>query len=253
MVRLCRPGRLTKTSSRAAPARPRRSGRSRGRRPGAAGRRPLEEPLARGVGADDPARPADHHPVEGAVVATVDDLLGVRLVEQDAAPRAPGRSCRRLAGPRMPSRIPSEGRRFLPAVLAANARSGASPGPLVVACRARCSGGAARRRDPVTIYLDGAAIPAERGEPLAAALLAADKTILARSPKLHRPRGPSCFRGGCDGCLARVDGVPNVMTCLVARRAAASASRRRTWSARARPTCSASPTGSSPRASITTT
>jgi sarcosine oxidase subunit alpha len=67
----------------------------------------------------------------------------------------------------------------------------------------------------VTIYLDGAPLAAERGEPLAAAILAADKTILARSPKLHRPRGPSCFRGGCDGCLARVDGVPNVMTCLV--------------------------------------
>src|SRR5215468_3986209 len=69
-------------------------------------------------------------------------------------------------------------------------------------------------RDPVTITLDGESIAAERGEPLAAALLAADKTILARSPKLHRPRGPTCFRGACDGCLARVDGVPNVMTCL---------------------------------------
>jgi sarcosine oxidase subunit alpha len=67
--------------------------------------------------------------------------------------------------------------------------------------------------DPVTIHLDGEALPAERGEPLAAALLAADKTIIARSPKLHRPRGPSCFRAGCDGCLARVDGVPNVMLC----------------------------------------
>src|SRR5215468_10044790 len=73
-------------------------------------------------------------------------------------------------------------------------------------------------RDPVTITLDGESIAAERGEPLAASLLAADKTILARSPKLHRPRGPSCFRGGCDGCLARVDGVPNVMTCLVPAR-----------------------------------
>ncbi len=71
---------------------------------------------------------------------------------------------------------------------------------------------------PVTIYLDGAPLPADQGEPLAAALLASDKTILARSPKLHRPRGPSCFRGGCDGCLARVDGVPNVMTCLVPAR-----------------------------------
>jgi len=65
----------------------------------------------------------------------------------------------------------------------------------------------------VTIHLDGEALPAERGEPLATALLAADKSIIARSPKLHRPRGPSCFRGGCDGCLARVDGAPNVMLC----------------------------------------
>lgn len=68
-------------------------------------------------------------------------------------------------------------------------------------------------RDPVTFTLDGETISAERGEPLAVALLGEDKTILARSPKLHRPRGPSCLRGGCDGCLARVDGVPNVMTC----------------------------------------
>ncbi len=69
-------------------------------------------------------------------------------------------------------------------------------------------------RDPVTIYLDDAPLQAERGEPLAVALLAAGKITLARSPKLHRPRAPSCLRGACDGCLARVDGVPNVMTCL---------------------------------------
>jgi len=69
-------------------------------------------------------------------------------------------------------------------------------------------------RDAVTITLDGEEIQAERGEPLAVALLGADKITLARSPKLHRPRAPSCLRGACDGCLARVDGVPNVMTCL---------------------------------------
>jgi sarcosine oxidase subunit alpha len=70
----------------------------------------------------------------------------------------------------------------------------------------------------VTIFLDDEPVVADRGEPLALALLAADKTTLARSPKLHRPRGPSCMRGGCDGCLARVDGEPNVMTCLRATR-----------------------------------
>ena len=57
-------------------------------------------------------------------------------------------------------------------------------------------------------------MPAERGEPIAAALVRAGKLALARSPKFHRPRGPSCLRAACDGCLARVNDVPNVMTCL---------------------------------------
>ena len=70
--------------------------------------------------------------------------------------------------------------------------------------------------DPVTITLDGEPIPAERGEPVAAALIAAGKLMIARSPKFHRPRGPSCMRAACDGCLARVDETPNVMTCMVA-------------------------------------
>jgi NADPH-dependent 2,4-dienoyl-CoA reductase/sulfur reductase-like enzyme len=48
---------------------------------------------------------------------------------------------------------------------------------------------------------------------VAAALLGSGRVALARSPKFHRPRGPSCFRAACDGCLARVDGEPNVMTC----------------------------------------
>jgi sarcosine oxidase subunit alpha len=70
-------------------------------------------------------------------------------------------------------------------------------------------------RHPVTLTLDGEKVTAERGEPLAAALIAAGKTTIARSPKFHRPRGPACMRGACDGCLARVDDTPNVMTCLV--------------------------------------
>jgi sarcosine oxidase subunit alpha len=69
--------------------------------------------------------------------------------------------------------------------------------------------------NPVRITLDGEPIEAEAGEPLAAALVAAGKTTIARSPKFHRPRGPSCMRGACDGCLARVNEIPNVMTCLV--------------------------------------
>jgi sarcosine oxidase subunit alpha len=70
-------------------------------------------------------------------------------------------------------------------------------------------------RDPVTITLDGEEILAERGEPVAAALVAAGKMMIARSPKFHRPRGPACMRAACDGCLARVDETPNVMTCMI--------------------------------------
>lgn len=72
---------------------------------------------------------------------------------------------------------------------------------------------------PVTVTLDGRELVAEEGEPLAASLVAAGALSLARSPKFHRPRGPSCFRSACDGCLARVDDAPNVMTCRVRARA----------------------------------
>jgi sarcosine oxidase subunit alpha len=65
------------------------------------------------------------------------------------------------------------------------------------------------------LYFDGEAVVAQRGEPAAAALVAAGHLALARSPKFHRPRGPACMRAACDGCLARVDGEPNVMTCRV--------------------------------------
>jgi sarcosine oxidase subunit alpha len=69
--------------------------------------------------------------------------------------------------------------------------------------------------DPVTMQLDGEDVLAERGEPAVVALVAAGYLALARSPKFHRPRGPACLRAACDGCLARVDGEPNVMTCRV--------------------------------------
>jgi sarcosine oxidase subunit alpha len=70
--------------------------------------------------------------------------------------------------------------------------------------------------------LDGEAIEipsTAKGLSIAAALVGAGKLAIARSPKFHRPRGPSCFRGACDGCLARVDGRPNVLTCMTEVRA----------------------------------
>lgn len=76
-------------------------------------------------------------------------------------------------------------------------------------------------RVPVTVEHDGEAVPAFEGEPLAMALLAADRLVLSRSPKLHRARGPSCLRGHCEGCLVRVDDEPNVMACRARARGGA--------------------------------
>ncbi len=69
--------------------------------------------------------------------------------------------------------------------------------------------------DRVEVTVDGEPLAAERGEPVAVALLAAGRRLFGRSVKYHRPRGPLCLEGRCDGCLMRVDGVPNVMTCRV--------------------------------------
>ena len=73
-------------------------------------------------------------------------------------------------------------------------------------------------KDPITIELDGRALSAREGEPVAAALIAHGELLFARSPKYHRPRGPFCMSGGCSQCLMRVDGVPNVPTCRVPAR-----------------------------------
>ncbi|MCA9600648.1 MAG: 2Fe-2S iron-sulfur cluster-binding protein [Polyangiales bacterium] len=70
-------------------------------------------------------------------------------------------------------------------------------------------------RTPVCIRVDGKEVVADEGEPLTLAIQASGRDVLARSVKYHRPRGPACYAGRCDGCLMRVDGVPNVMTCRV--------------------------------------
>ncbi|RJS25209.1 ferredoxin [Corallococcus sp. H22C18031201] len=65
----------------------------------------------------------------------------------------------------------------------------------------------------ITVDLEGESIPAIEGEPVACSLIAAGESVLARSVKYHRPRGPYCFAAACSHCLMRVDGQPNVYTC----------------------------------------
>ncbi len=69
-------------------------------------------------------------------------------------------------------------------------------------------------RQVVRLSVDGVEVLARTGESIAAAIVASGRSVFARSVKYHRPRGPYCFAARCDGCLMRVDGVPNVMTCV---------------------------------------
>ena len=63
------------------------------------------------------------------------------------------------------------------------------------------------------IFFDGDAVPARRGEPVAAALLAAGRLLVSRSAKYHRPRGAFCLTGSCGSCLVRAGGLPNQRAC----------------------------------------
>ncbi|MDY7230986.1 2Fe-2S iron-sulfur cluster-binding protein [Hyalangium rubrum] len=77
---------------------------------------------------------------------------------------------------------------------------------------------ASPRGRAITVDLDGEAVPAVEGEPVACSLLAAGEAVFARSIKYHRPRGAYCFAAACSHCLMRVDGMPNVYTCRVPAR-----------------------------------
>ncbi|MBN2851984.1 MAG: (2Fe-2S)-binding protein [Clostridia bacterium] len=51
-------------------------------------------------------------------------------------------------------------------------------------------------------------------EPIAAALHDNGIKKLRTSPKLKRSRGLFCAIGKCSSCLMKVDGIPNVRTCV---------------------------------------
>lgn len=73
------------------------------------------------------------------------------------------------------------------------------------------------RRDAgaVTILFEGRPVRARAGESVATALLAAGIVAQRTTPVSGAPRGPYCLMGACFDCLAVVDGMGGVQTCLV--------------------------------------
>ncbi|WP_309493459.1 FAD-dependent oxidoreductase [Candidatus Hecatella orcuttiae] len=66
----------------------------------------------------------------------------------------------------------------------------------------------------IKFFFDGREIEAYEGETITAALYAAGIRQLTESLKYRRPRGFFCAIGKCSSCLAQVDGVSNVKTCV---------------------------------------
>lgn len=71
----------------------------------------------------------------------------------------------------------------------------------------------------IVFRFEGREIRAREGDSVAAALLAAGERVTRLTPVGAAPRGPFCMMGACFDCLAEVDGVPGVQTCLVPARA----------------------------------
>ncbi|MGE5095908.1 MAG: (2Fe-2S)-binding protein [Betaproteobacteria bacterium] len=68
---------------------------------------------------------------------------------------------------------------------------------------------------PVSITIDGIAATAREGDSVAAALLAAGRTLCRTTPVSGAPRAPYCMMGVCFDCLVTIDGVGNRQGCLV--------------------------------------
>lgn len=66
----------------------------------------------------------------------------------------------------------------------------------------------------VTIHIDGVPVAAEAGETVAAVLLRQPEAWSRATPVSGARRAPYCMMGVCFDCLADVDGIASVPTCL---------------------------------------
>ena len=74
----------------------------------------------------------------------------------------------------------------------------------------------AGRRRKVAITVNGRRIEAFEGEPIASALIAHGIKVFRYTAKTHSPRGVFCAIGRCTDCIMKVNGIPNIRTCVTA-------------------------------------
>jgi len=71
-----------------------------------------------------------------------------------------------------------------------------------------------KKRKEIPFYFQKKKIVGEQGDSIASALHAAGVRALTTSLKYESPRGFFCGIGKCSSCLMRVNGIPNVRTCI---------------------------------------
>ncbi len=72
-----------------------------------------------------------------------------------------------------------------------------------------------KRGKKITFQFEGKQVVAYENESIAAALFASGVKVLSRSKRFNNPIGWFCGIGKCCSCMMRVDGIPNVRTCVV--------------------------------------
>lgn len=70
------------------------------------------------------------------------------------------------------------------------------------------------RGETLTVYIDGVPVVAEVNDSVAAVLLRQTPMWSRTSPVSGARRAPYCMMGVCFDCIATVDGVSSVQTCL---------------------------------------
>ncbi len=71
-----------------------------------------------------------------------------------------------------------------------------------------------RQNKVIHFTFDGKDVSGYEGDTIVSALHALGIWKLSESPVHHRPRGLFCAIGHCSSCLMRVNGVPNVRSCV---------------------------------------
>ncbi len=66
----------------------------------------------------------------------------------------------------------------------------------------------------VNITVDGKKIEALEDDTIAAAMFNVNLKVNRTTPRYHEPRGVFCNKGRCTDCIMKVDGQPNVRTCI---------------------------------------